>query len=227
MVDLPVSRRGLVRVATAALGAVSMPAATMALANVLPAPATPDAVLMALIVRHDDATDEAERLANVSEDLSDRWRMERPDRPVALDARHYEGLGACPTKGIRSDGRIGPTYGADEVEQIRATPATRTYNGSDTPCPRLIARRAEVISAYDTWKAGCDAVADRLGVPKAEARAFEAQRVVEGIETDIMAFEPRTLADVVAKAKWVDNQEPADGWPEQIVADLCALNLTT
>ena len=223
MIDLPVSRRSLVQAATAALGAVSLPVATSALA----APAGPDDALIALIDRHDIVDAEYQVLSERWDKLHTRWMEERPARPAALTARRDDGLGARPVRLAHPGKRSELVYFDDEVEQIRATTPKPKWIGSNDPCPRAVVRRAEILTAFDRWKAECDAVSDRIGVPDVEARATALRPIVEAIETDIMAFRPCTLAGFVAKAKWVDNQEPADGWPEQIVADLCALNLTT
>ena len=223
MADRIISRRGLVQAGAAALGAVSLPVATVALANALPAPAIPDAALLALIDRHVTATAEWNVLGEAWDDLFDRWQEEKPARPAALNARHAEGLGAYPIRGRQSDGTTGLIYDEVEVEQIRSGSLRPRWMNSDELDRVAVARKAEVLTAYDTWKAKREALADRLGLPDAEEKASAAYAVVERLEKEIMAFRPTTLTGFVLKARWIRHEQSAAPLAEQLVADLCAL----
>ena len=223
----PVTRRGLVQASAAALGAVSLPVATVALANALPAPASPDVALLVLVTKHVVATDAWNVLGEQWDDLFDRWQEEKPERPAALNARYAEGLGAYPVRGRRSDGTMGLIYDEVEVEQIRAGSLRPKWMGSDDLDRVAVARKAEVLTAFDTWKAECDALADRLGLPEAEAKASAAYLIVERLETDIIAYRPTTLAGFILKAQWIKDQSSNRPWAEQIVQDLCALGQAT
>ena len=234
----PVSRRGLVQAGAAVLGAVSVPAATVALAKALPASAPPDAALVMLIERHRTATAEWNVLGARCDVLFLRFLQECPDRPAALIARYDDDLGAQSTRTCLPDGRMVMIYGDAQVEQIRANevPTRREWIGTheqwvandktgwgDVPCPTRIARRAEILTACDAWTVERDAVSDRTGHSAARKEADAACDIVEGIELDILAHKPSTLAGFVAKAQWIVAQNSTEDWSEQIVLDLRSL----
>ena len=233
-----VSRRGLVQAGAAVLGAVSLPTAASALASVLPTPADPDAALMALLVRHRTATAEWNELGRIADTLHFQCCREQPKMPRALIGRYDEALGVQPLRTGLPDGGMGWVFGRDQVEQLRAieVPTKPKWIGTHEqwlandktgwgtePCPRKIARRAEILAAYDAWKAECDAVADRTGSSAATAKADAACDVVEDIELEILEQKPSTLAGFVAKAQWVVAQHSTEDWAETIVLDLCAV----
>lgn len=235
----PVTRRGLVQAGAAALGAVSLPVATVALAGALPASAGPDAALAALIDRHAAATANWNAIGTIRDDLWAQWMKARPEYPAAaLRAPLAEGLGAGSQDHHFPDGRVISVYGPAEVEKIRANGVPTRWNwvgteeqmlANDTsgwvaePCPEKIVRRAQILADYDVWKADCDALSEEIGLTAVEVQTEAACDLVEGIELDILACRPGTLAGFVTKARWIEAQHSTEDWAGQLVADLCAL----
>jgi hypothetical protein len=83
---------------------------------------------------------------------------------------------------------------------------------------RRTRRQAEIVDAYDRWKAECDALSAELGVQPASDRLAAAYAPIEEVEEAIFAAEATSLAGCAVKARvlarqiWIDSgkEQPED-----------------
>ncbi len=206
--NAPVTRRALLG-ATAAVGAVGLPA--VAFASAPPAPDA-DAALLDLIERHAEATTAWEAACRDLEAARDRAWAAYPSRPAALTETLHDIMHGLTSSGRtqRPDGRRWPFFNLDDLDRLRdAGPVTSLAWDDDggplppTPNPAGEARRQEIVGTYDRWLADRKAVDDRLGLTAAEAAEGPLCAVMEEAEAAVEAHVPTTLAGMRAKAVWV------------------------
>ena len=177
----------------------------------------PDAELFRLLGQEQEARAAWHAAADVLDAASDRELRSRPPRPEALrsDFRdHWRGLGAAAGGKVQlSNGNYKAFWRDEDVEALKRAPLpTRWATDGDEdpprsePDPEGEARRQEIITAYDAWRAERRVVEDAVGLAAATIADDEAGRTLTALEDAIEACRARTIQGLAAKGAWVANR---------------------
>lgn len=206
------ARRSLMRGALAASAAVL----TFRLpAMAAPAP-HPDARLMALWDAYQDACDAEDEAVRIEERLFDEWQARSPERPDVLLVRPEDQLGVNTGHVTDHDGVAWYSPAAvdhlrtkRQVRRIERKPQPGEYGRewqewevivSGVPCPERQARAAEIVAAYDAWKAEDARVQDEIGLAAQQAESARCSSVVYRLEREIITAPARGLEGLAVKA---------------------------
>ena len=91
------------------------------------------------------------------------------------------------------------------------------------PNPRRIARKAAILAGFDDWQAECAVVSDRVGLAAARGVFEAAAAAARAIEHSILEFLTETLAEVIAKARWIEVQDKVAEWSDYVLYDVINL----
>lgn len=224
--NAPVTRRALLG-ATAAVGAVALPAVVEAAAAT-----HPDAALLDLIARHPAAVAHTDALTAACEGPFARFHAMAPERPAALDFRASDFCHDLPGAHGRErgpDGTVRSFYDISDIARLEAAPpVTKWGDFADDEPPRRVpdpagqARRREILDAQARWDAARGAVAERVGLRAANQACDAALEAEVEVENAIAAAVPVTPRGFRAKAAWVV-ATPSEEAGERALALLRAL----
>ena len=223
--NAPVTRRALLG-ATAAVGAVGLPALAAAEAGI---PASDlDADLFALLNRWHEAQATWEATAEPYDAAQARAHAAYPPRPDTLRSGFRDqcfSLGAAASgREPKPSGRIGMFFTTEDVEQLRnSSPVTQwAMVGDDVqptprePDPKGEARRQEIIAAHDGWERARTAAEDATGYTAEVEVTRAAAAAVNAAEDAVALCQPRTVAGLVRKAAWVADLLSRDAAAEDL-----------
>lgn len=216
------TRRGLVQAGTIALGAplAGMPVAARAAVPDLDAP------LFEALARHEEARAAWIATHGPHDDAMHKAAAAYPPRPKTLNGCWTDTLAGLEPSGRewRPDGTLGGFYVESDIDRLRAaSPVTRPEwkeEGklpSPVPYPEGEARRQEVIKAFDAWEAARQEVRDAVGLTAAAQASDVAGEVLNDVEDLIERLPARTVAGLVAKARWALVVAEATGSDEPII----------
>ena len=204
-----ITRRTLVGVAGAALGATSLPALVEA---AIPA-SDLDAVLFDLIARHGEATADMRRVEIASDTAFAAFLFAVPQKPDAL--RWREGDFPRTTLGLGLSNR-GETdgvrwYGERAVGWLRDRPAASWFPTLAPPLgPECETRRREILTAWDDHMATRRDVEISTGYAAACEAVDAAADLVVTLAAEVARTKPQTLSGLRALAAWFGQQAEAD-----------------
>ena len=138
----------------------------------------------------------------------------------------------------RADEKDGQTerwegfYVEGDIDRLRtAGPVTQPDWKEEGEYPSLVpypegeARRQEVIRVFDAWAAACQEVRDVVGFTAVAKATDAACKVLNNVEDIVERLPARTVAGLVAKARWtVDvadatgSDDPLDRFVRQVAA---------
>lgn len=212
-----ITRRGLVQGAGAAIGATAagMPASALAETQI---PASDlDAEWHALLDRRRETLAAWQATDAPATDAHARAKAAYPEMPRALRPVFSDissGVALVRADHGREqgpDGRIRGFYTRDDVEALRAAgPITTADDWDDDGNPRPAtlnlageARRLEIVAAHDRWTADRRAIEHAVGYTAACEAEEAAGLVYYEADEAVEAYQPRTIAGLVAKGAWV------------------------
>ncbi len=204
-----ITRRTLVGVAGAALGAASLPA----LAGATITASGLDAALFNLIARHGEAIADMRRAEIASETAFAAFLFAVPPKPDAL--RWREGDFPRTTLGLGLSGR-GETddvrwYSERAVGWLRDRPAETWFRTVTPPLgPECETRRLEILTAWDDHMATRRAVEIGTGYAAACEAVDAAADLVVTLAAEVARAKPQTLSGLHALATWFGQQAEAD-----------------
>lgn len=193
----------------------------------------PDADLLALVASHGSARAAATQAEVALTEALARFNALTPKRPEATFYR-FGDPAEMPKGREKHLNGYRMVYVASDIEELREVPRSMAFmSGSgDSPegpgmawrtDPRRVARRAEILDAYDSWQCERKSVAEQVGWKAARAEFTLISDAVERIEVDILSHQPQTIAGLRLKAWWVVEQDRVDQWAEYILHDVIEL----
>lgn len=197
----------------------------------------PDAPLFALIASHAPAL-AASTKAEVELDAArERFEALEPQRPAAILYR-FDDPSEMPEGREKSLNGFRMVYTESDIEKLRSAPVPFCFSSGAKDSPegagmawrpsaRGIARRAEILEAFDAWDGERVAVAAQVGWTAARAEVARLAVELRQIENAILDCETHTLAGVQAKGCWIEQQDMVEEWSYYVLYDVIGLDHVT
>ncbi len=196
--------------------------------------ASPDPDLLALIASHAPALEAAAEAEVVLTEARARFDAEEPKRPDALYFR-FDDPASMPSGRVPSANGFRMVYTDAEIEDLRVGPYPQMLSSGAVdspegpgmafrPDPRRAARKAAILAAHDAWKAERRVVAESTGWKAANVEHVRLSREAREIEDAILEAPTQSLADVQAKAYWIEQQDMVEEWSYFVLYDVIGLD---
>ena len=91
------------------------------------------------------------------------------------------------------------------------------------PDPRAVARKAEILIAWDAWTKAKAELRDSTGLTALGDRIAGVAARVDVVEDAISNYQPQTFEGLQAKARWIVSTPCPNVWAEHLMRDLCRM----